>query len=481
MSNNQIIGREYEQKLIKNCMESGKSELIAIYGRRRVGKTFLIKKFFNEKFDFSFTGIYNTSRAVQLSRFQKNLEQHWNRPLKRIKDWFEAFDQLKEYLDTLAKEKIIVFLDEIPWMETRRSNFLSAFTLFWNEWGASKENLKLFVCGSATTWMLSNIIGDKGGLYGRVSRAIHLAPFNLKETETFLKDVKGVELNRYKILEVYMVMGGIPFYLDMLEKNIPLEASIDNLFFKQGGPLRTEFTFLFRSLFQESRIHKRVVEALAEKQKGMTRQELMGAIGYQEGGALTTVLENLQKCDFIRKYQEIGKLERDTRYQLSDLFSLFHLKFVENHDGQDESFWSKVQGKGMANAWVGYAFEQVCFHHVSQIKHALSIGGVLSNVYSWGRKGYVDEEGNKHKGGQIDMLIDRADDVINICEMKYVNSPFEITSEYEIRLRERAALFASSTRTQKALQHTFITTYGVKQNIHSSIVQSEVTMDRLFE
>ena len=480
MERGKIIGREYEQSLIRNYLVSEKAELIAVYGRRRVGKTYLVKSIFNNQFDFSFTGMYNVSRAVHLTQFQKSLENYSGQQIRRLKDWFEAFDVLSGYLGTLQKDKIVVFLDEIPWMDTPKSNFLAAFSRFWNDWASTRMNLKMFVCGSATTWMLSKFIGDKGGIYGRVCRPIWLAPFSLGETERFLKEIKAIEMSRHQLLQTYMIMGGIPYYLDMLIKGVPLSVCIDDLFFRQGAPLRTEFDFLFRSLFKDSRIYRNVVKLLATKLKGMTRQEILDELKLGEGGDLTDVLGNLVKCDFIRKYTAIGKTERDTMYQLTDLFSLFHIKFVVDNSGQDEHLWSKLSGKGQMTSWSGYAFEQVCLHHLAQIKKALGIGGVICNVHSWSCKPFTDKNGTKWKGAQIDLLIDRADEVVNLCEIKYVSDKFEISADYEEHLRNRASLFRYVTKSKKALYHTFITTYGVSQNKHSGIVQSEVVMDQLF-
>lgn len=480
MENNVIIGRKHEQAIIRNYLESGKSELVAIYGRRRVGKTYLVKSIFANQFDFSFTGMYDVTRAIHLSQFQKTLEKYSGKRVLRLNNWFDAFDALRDYLDTLEKERIVVFLDEIPWMDTPKSNFLAAFSHFWNDWASTKQNFKLLVCGSATTWMLSKFIGDKGGIYGRVCRPIWLAPFSLGETEQFLKEVKGIEMSRHQMLLAYMILGGIPYYLDMLIKGMPFDICIDDLFFKQNAPLRTEFDFLFRSLFKDSKIYRNVVLTLATRLKGMTRQELLETLKLKEGGDLTDVLDNLIKCDFIRKYTAIGKTERDVMFQLTDLFSLFHIRFVADNSGQDEHYWSKLSGKGMMTSWSGYAFEQVCLHHLPQIKKALSIGGVICNVHSWSCKPFTDKNGIQWKGTQIDLLIDRADEVVNICEIKYVSDRYVIDSDYEERLRNRVTLFRTVTKTKKAIHHTFITTYGVAQNLHSGIVQSEVVMDDLF-
>ena len=476
-----IIGRAEEQRIFRNYINSPKAELIAVYGRRRVGKTYLIKSFFNNDFDFSFSGMYNVPKSVHLSQFQQYLEKYSDRACKRFKDWFEAFDALQNYLDTLDKEKIIVFIDEIPWLDTPKSNFLAAFSQFWNDWASMKNNLKLFVCGSATTWMLSKFIGDKGGLYGRVCRAIWLRPFNLGETEQFLKQLKCIEMSRYQILRAYMIFGGIPYYLDMLEKGLPFDVNIDRLFFAEGAPLVNEFDFLFRSLFKESSIYKKTVEILATRLKGMNRQELLSALKIKNGGSFTEVLDNLIKCDFVRKYMAIGKTEREAMFQLTDLFSLFYLRFVVGNGGSDEDFFVKHSNSGAMSAWSGYAFEVVCLHHLRQIKKSLSIGGIISNCYSWSCVGFTDSDGVEWRGGQIDLLIDRADGVINICEIKFANDEYNITADYESTLRRRATLFARQTKTTKTLHHTFITVYGVLTNAHSSIVQSQVKAEDLFE
>lgn len=475
-----IIGREEEQKIFNNYLESGKSEMIAVYGRRRVGKTYLIKSFFNGQFDFAFTGMYDVSRTVQLSRFQKYLEKYSGSKVKNINNWFDAFDALASYLDSLEKEKIIVFFDEIPWLDTPKSNFLAAFGQFWNDWASQKSNVKLFVCGSATTWMISKFIGNKGGIYGRVCRSIWLRPFTLGETEKFLKEIKGIEMSRHQMLKAYMVFGGIPYYLDMLEKGLPLDVCIDNLLFKQGAPLRMEFDFLFRSLFNESKVYRNTVEILAQKLKGMTRSEILDALKIGNGGMLTEVLDNLAKCDFIRKYTAIGKKERESMYQLTDLFSLFYIRFVEGGSGQDENLWSKLSGKPQTTSWSGYAFEQICLHHIPQIKKALSIAGIISNIHSWSCRPFTDKNGTEWRGGQIDLLIDRADEVVNICEIKYAKDKYVIDAHYEEILRQRAVLFATVTKTKKAIYHTFITTYGVFDNHYSGLVQSEVVADDLF-
>ena len=480
MKNRNIIGRDYEQSLIKKLYHSDKAELVAIYGRRRVGKTYLVKRFFDEQFDFYFTGLYETPKQVQLSVFAAEIEKKTGEATPAPKTWFEAFSLLRKYLSTLRKRKIVVFLDELPWMDTPKSHFIQAFGYFWNSWASTQKGMKLFICGSSTTWMLSKIIGDKGGLYGRVTRQIYLAPFRLNETEEFLVKTKGIRWNRYQITEAYMILGGIPYYLDMLEKDQPFAKSIDNLIFREGAPLSTEFEFLYRSLFKDSEQYRQVVEILAEKTKGMTREELIKALKMKSGGRLTTILNELCSCDFIRRYSAIGKSDKDALYQLSDPFTLFYLRYAGSSTHQDEQFWQNNHGLPAQNTWKGYAFEQVCLQHLRQIKAKLGVLGVLSNAYSWSCKTFTDSDGTEWEGGQIDLLIDRNDEVINICEIKYSKSPYVITEDYERKLWSREATFRQVTKTRKALQHVFITTYGVKRNEWSDVVHSEITLNDLF-
>lgn len=479
MTENRIIGRDYEQHILQNICEEEEARLVAVYGRRRVGKTYLVKYFFKEKFDFFFTGSFETPMKVQMSLFRAALSQYSSQPCPALKNWFDAFAKLKEFLQGLKKKQVVVFLDELPWMDTPRSNFLSAFTYFWNSWGSTRDGLKLIVCGSATSWMLDKVIGDKGGLYGRSSRSIYLAPFNLSEVEQFLRIRKGIIWSRYQILELYMILGGIPYYLDMLEKGLPFSQNIDNLFFRQGAPLRTEYEFLFRSLFKSATVYRQVVDTLAVKNKGQSIKEIKQAMGAGDSGTLSEVLDNLCKCDFIRRYSAYGKKEKGSIYQLTDLFSLYYLKFIGKQTGQDEHFWSNIK-ETARNAWADYAFEQVCLHHISQIRQALGIQGVLTNVCSWSSVRQTDSDGSEWPGVQIDLLLFRGDHVIDVCEMKYSQSEFTVSGEYAETLRRRNHTFAHFTKTKDALHNVLVTTYGLAPNLHAGSFYATVTMDELF-
>lgn len=467
-----IIGRKHEQEILQECLDSTKAEFIAVYGRRRIGKTYLVKQFFEEKFDFYATGVYNISRTEQLKRWKIQLQKHSGEKTVKPKDWFEAFDQLQKYLESLAdKKRIVIFIDELPWMDTPKSNFIRALEFFWNSWAADRKGLKLVVCGSATTWMTNKLIGDKGGLHNRVTRPIHLAPFTLAETKQYL-ECRGMDWSHNEIMETYMTLGGTPFYLYLLRPNLSLRQNVDALFFGNDAPLRTEYDILFRSLFNDAIAYRKIVELLSGKLKGLTRLEIMDGIKAIDNGNLSEILENLEKCDFIRHYQAFGKKQRDVIYQLTDMYTLFYLRFVKGYNGMNDHAWSDIPDK-KRNTWQGYAFEQVCILHINQIKKALGISGIASDVCSWSTRG-----GNK--GAQIDLIINRTDNVIDLCEMKYSDSLYELTKNYIEWLKERRDLFKKETRTTKTLHLTMITSQGLANGKYTSQIQSQVTMDDLF-
>ncbi len=469
-----IIGRKKELEQLQRIVESDKAELVAVYGRRRIGKTFLIKEFFNEKFDFYATGIFEGKKQDELDAFSYMLKQKSKEPFPKIKTWIDAFSQLRTYLQGLRKKRIIVFLDELPWFDSPSSQFLKAFEWFWNSWGSTQNNLKMIVCGSATTWMTDKFINGKGGLYNRTTERIYLAPFDLDDSEALLK-YNGVNWDRSMILDAYMIFGGVPLYLSMLKKHLSLDANIDDMFFRDGAPLRDEYNFLFRSLFKDSEYYMRIVDAISKRNMGISRNDIITDAKITKNGVLTRALRNLISCDFIRKYNGYGKKERDALYQLTDLSILFYKRFVEKYNGKDEHHWSNTIDSPSRRSWTGIAFEQVCLLHIPQIKKALGISGVQTEVSSWR---YAGDEYTP--GSQIDMLIVRRDKTINLCEMKYSAYEYEITSKYNKELRERCANFKSVTKTRHSIHTTLITPWGLKRNANSSVADQSITLEDLF-
>jgi len=468
-----IIGREREQYLLSQYVESEKPEFIAIFGRRRVGKTFLIKEYFNYKFAFYFSGVENTDKSQQLENFNMALRKYGNEYYPTADSWFRAFEQLIQMLEKKKKTgKKVIFIDELPWLDTPRSGFIQALEYFWNTYASEKSDIMLIVCGSATSWMLNKLIKNRGGLHNRVTRQMFIEPFTLKECEDFLKH-KKIILNRHQIIESYMIIGGIPYYLEQFEKSFSLPQNIDNLFFKPKGILRFEFERLFSSLFKRSERYIQIIEILAKKRQGLIRDEIVTASGLSDGGTLTKILEELEQCGFIRSYYAYGKLTKERLYQLVDFYSLFYLNFIKNNRHNDENFWTNLIDNAKHRAWSGYAFEQVCMQHIKQIRHKLGISGVVTYTASWRSK-------KSEPGAQIDLIIERNDRVINLCEIKYANEEFTIDKNLDDNLRHKRGAFKYETKTRKAVHQTMITTYGIKHNMYWNNIQSEVVANDLF-
>ena len=471
-----IIGRDFECEQLQKACDSKKSQLIIIYGRRRVGKTFLVNQFFDETFAFKVTGVFDKPKEIQLQVFTKSLENYFHASFDVPANWIDAFNILRNQLGQLPKDKkMVVFFDEMPWMDTQKSDFLAAFEWFWNDWGCAQNNLIFLVCGSAASWLVKNIDHNKGGMFNRQNCKLYLEPFNLNQTKKFLES-KNINWSPYDIALCYMIMGGIPYYLDLLSNDYSLNQNVDTLFFKKHGYLWDEFNHLYNTLFSNSETHIRIVEALSEKRIGLSKKEIAEKTNLSQNGKLTEMLSNLVSSGFVREYSFYGNKRKQILFQLCDYYTMFYFKFLKNYNGKDEHFWSNSTSSSSINAWSGYTFEQLCKDHLRQIKHKLGISGVLTTESSWFVQG--DDE---HEGAQIDMLLDRRDHVINVCEMKFSNDEYEIDKNYDLILKRKINRFREVTKTKKTILLTMVTTYGVKKNMYVNNVQSQVTLKDLFK
>jgi uncharacterized protein len=473
-----LIGRQEEKRILESAQSSAKPEMVAVIGRRRVGKTFLVKSVYGTNLDFEITGIQHATRQEQLRNFMLQIAKFSKGtfPHTAPKDWLEAFYFLSKYLEMKQKSgKLIVFLDELPWLVTHKSGFLKGLSWFWNSW-AIDQNIVLVVCGSAASWMIKNVVHHKGGLHNRITKRIYLKPFNLYETKQFLLS-KNINFEHYQILHLYMVLGGVPHYLDEVEAGKSYSQNIDAICFSENGLLRDEFSKLYSSLFDNAELHLKVVRALASRQCGLSRSELVKRAQVTEGGWLTAVLEELQHSGFVTQYLPFGKKKKEGLFRLSDEFSLFYLQFMENNGLDGKNTWQQLSKTPAYTAWSGYAFESICLKHLPQIKKALGIQGVYAVASSFFKKGKDGEEGM-----QFDLLIDRNDHVINICEIKFYNAEYTIEKSEALVYRNKLAAFKTSSKTNKQLFLTFITTFGLKTNAHSlGLVDAALTMDDLFE
>ena len=483
-----LIGRDNEKIELETALESDKSEFVAVYGRRRVGKTFLIREVCNYSFAFEHTGIKTVKgeceqaelsksdgMKYQLAEFAESLRRYGQNKIRSLKNWREAFLKLSELLEGKPSGRKVVFLDECPWMDTPRSDFLPALDHFWNGWCTMRKDIVLIICGSAASWVVGQIDGDVGGLHNRLTRHVYLRPFNLGECRRFA-EAKGLVMTRTQLLECYMIFGGVAYYWDLLRKDQGLAQNIDRLLFARGGALADEFHHLYRALFRKPEPYMAVVRVLGTKKCGMNRDEIIAETGLVGNGKLTEVLRTLEQCDFIRAYSLPNKAKNDRIYQLIDNFTLFYFKFIDGVFNPMPNFWSAAEQTQAVRIWCGHAFERVALQHIGQIKAKLGILGVITRVFGWRYRAADDGD----SGTQIDLVIDRDDRVTNLCEVKYRKGEFAIDEKYDLQLQTRRETFIEETGTANAVHLTMITVNGVRRNSYWNDIQSEVTLDDLF-
>ncbi|MDR1183728.1 MAG: AAA family ATPase [Coriobacteriales bacterium] len=471
-----LIGRIAEQEELRHYYESNESEFMVIYGRRRVGKTFLVEEYFGTGITFKLTGLAKVDRRTQLRNFDDALARQSKKAQRAARDWFEAFNLLRDHLEGIPRtkgKKRMVFIDEMPWLDTPKSDFITALEHFWNSWAVSQKDILLIVCGSATSWVTKKLLKNRRGLHNRVTGRISLKPFTLRECEEFYRSV-GIRYERKQILESYMIYGGIPYYLRLMRKGQSLAQNVDRLCFTDGGALRGEFEELYHSLFYNPGRHISIVEALCKKMSGMTRNEISEAIGMSPGGMLSEALGELEQCGFIRRFHDFTKKTKGHVYQIIDPFTIFSIKQMRRHTASEGvAHWAARTDHPSRRAWSGYAFELACLNHMAQIVKKLGISGVAMEFSAWRSQ-------RSELGAQIDLVIDRRDMTVNLCEMKYAVREFTIDKSYADELVNKREIFREETQTRKDVHMTMITTFGIKQNVHSHLIQSEITIDDLF-
>lgn len=462
-----IIGRKEEMKELQRIYDSGSSEFVVVYGRRRVGKTYLIREFFHDDFVFYATGVARGNRTEQLAQFNSSLARYGDSEDQTApENWFLAFGRLEKLVAKSRKQRKVIFLDELPWMDTPKSDFVKALEMFWNVWASARNDIVLIVCGSAASWMVGNVIRNRGGLHNRLTCKLKLNPFTLSETKEYLLSQK-IKWDNLSIAECYMIFGGIPYYLHLLDKSRSLAQNIDRLFFSESALLEDEFDNLYNSLFAKSEEYVRIVEALAKKKSGFSRDEIVARSGLSNGGGLTRKLDALEQCGFIRKYKAFGEVSYT--FQLIDFFTLFYFQFVKGRNTVDSDTWQHLVATNSYKTWRGLAFEKLCFAHLPKIKSVLGISGVLTNTCSY----YSSQ-------AQVDMIIERADRAVTVCEMKCSDKPYALTkAEYE-KIANRLSVLREYYK-RKNIFFAMITSFGLVRNSYAiNYVQNEIILDDLF-
>jgi len=482
-----IIGRGEEKKLLEDAYKSKKSAFIAVYGRRRIGKTFLIRTFFILKKCnfFHVTGIQEGHMQDQIDEFCKAIEAtfyHSQIQLKAPDSWTKAFELLTNTIkqQTTKNKKIVLFFDELPWLATQKSGFVQALDYYWNRFWSNMPNLKLVVCGSAASWMIKNILHHTGGLHNRVTTRIVLDPFNLVDTRAYLK-ARGFTYNEQQILEIYMIMGGIPFYLDFLKKNLSVSQNIDHLCFNKKGPLVDEFGILYASLFQHYESHGEIIRILALKKRGVERTELLSKCKLSsDGGTFNKRLKELEASGFIVSFTPYGFKKRGTYLRIVDEYTLFYLAWIApalstiNKIDKANRYWIEQSQTPSFKSWSGYAFEAVCFKHIEHIRKALGINA-SALIGNWQ---HIPKKGSLEDGAQIDLLFDRSDGIITVCEIKYSNEPYRLTKQEAQALLKKITVFKKRVHTNKQVVTALITVRPIQETMYSEeIISGKVTLE----
>ena len=469
-----LIGRIQEQQELREAYESEYSEFVAVYGRRRIGKTFLVRETFNYRFTFEHSGLADRGLHAQLQAFSASLAEAGMEVRATPQNWMSAFALLRQLIKQSPVAKKVIFIDEIPWMDTPRAGFVTALEYFWNSFCSARKDVLLIICGSATSWITSKVLRNHGGLHNRVTYRLWIRPFTLNECELYTQSRK-IEFSRYDLLELYMVFGGVPFYWSMLKRGLSVAQNIDSLIFAPHGKLHHEFNELYDSLFKSPQQYVDVVLALGNAGAGLTRNQLVSRCHLDGNGKTTRILDDLQQCGFISKVPTL-RLKNQAVFKLIDNFTLFYMKFVKGGTVDDDQFWLHNYLSPQRAAWAGLAFERVCFQHIAQIKKALGIEGIVANVCSWRAKPTPQGE----KGAQIDMLIDRADNMVNICEMKFSKTDYTVTQDDFHSMHHRAMLLEQALGKRKSINFTLITVNGVSHSGYWGEFQQIITADQLF-
>lgn len=484
-----IVGRVEERRVLSEAAQGDRAALVAIYGRRRVGKTHLVRNHLEPLAGtyFEAIGQHAAPREVQLDNFKQRLESvFFGHRLPRLTDWREALSLLGDGVIAAAERKptkpVVVFFDELPWLATHRSGLLPAIDYLWNARLSRVPNLVWVLCGSAASFMLDRLINAKGGLHNRITHRLRLEPFRLGEVRELLAR-RGLRRGTMQALELYMAFGGVPYYLLQVPSGMSASQAIGHVCFGQAGQLRDEFGRLFASLFDDASDHERLVRAAATSRGGMSRDELIAAAGLKSGGRATRWLDELEAAGFLARFVPYGRTTRDASYRLVDEYSLFHLRWIEpapasSFGARGTKHWISKASSPAFRAWAGYAFEGICLKHTAQIEKALGIDTMANEVGTWrhvARRGAHDDA-----GAQVDLLFDRPDGIINLCEIKHAAEEFVLTKALAKELVTKAEIFRARTNTKKEVVTTLITTLGLRPGLwNDEVIDSVVTAEQL--
>jgi AAA+ ATPase superfamily predicted ATPase len=481
--NSQRIAREKEAHILDRLWDSTEAELVALYGRRRVGKTFLVRSILGQRIPFfELTGVKDGSTRLQLDNFAKVLSRVFYPGISVAppKTWHQAFDMLVAAIDARPPdEKTTIFLDELPWLASPRSGLLQALDHAWNAELSRRPKVRLIACGSAASWMMKNVINAKGGLYNRVTRRVHLRPFSMLEAAAYLKS-RGVRFTPMQMITTYLALGGVPYYLRLIEPELSAMQALHAVCLAPEAPLSDEFDRVFASLFEHDHEHQKIVKELAKHRYGVERKKLVKLLGKRSGGRLSNRMTELEASGFIRAFTPYGKDTRDTYYRLVDEFTLFCLRWMipvtRKGGGYTASGWQSQIRQPSWHSWAGYAFEGVCLKHADVLQDLLAFSEVPSQVGTWR---HVPRGGRDGNGAQIDLLYDRDDGVLSLCEVKYRDGEYALDRGAARSLMHKLDVFQRRMKPRKRISLSLITSGSFRPNAWSQdLIERHASIER---
>ncbi|MFH1831150.1 MAG: ATP-binding protein [Pseudomonadota bacterium] len=424
-----FVGRHNYLKKLENIWNQHKVGLISIYGRRRVGKTELIRVFSRNKAAWIFEAIEGENTASQIKHFLNQLSQFTKEPYLRdldYKDWPPVFDLLSNKIK--QKKDLIVAFDELSWMAARKTKLISYIKYYWDKEWKYHPHLLLILCGSVASWMVKNVVRSNA-LYGRISENILLDPLKPFEVAEFIGKKRG----KKEILEYLLSFGGIPKYLEEMDFNQSIQINIDRTCFSASGFFVDEADKIFYNQFKETHIYKQIVRCLSES--SLPLKDISQKIKIPSGGGLKRYLDNLISAGIVDSINDIRnfKLGKVPRYYMIDELMRFHLQFVSPNISEIKHTHSASRfDKFTKNKWhpfMGNAFERFCLKHRYLIAQIL---GFDSKVTACGSL-----LNNNRNGFQYDLVYLRSDGVVSLCEIKYLSDKpgTDLIKEMEAKLR----------------------------------------------
>jgi hypothetical protein len=446
-----FVGRKNELRMLNDAYRSGKDELVVLYGRRRIGKSSLVKRFAEKKKAYyEFEALEGETTPGQINHFLQQLKKQIDDPILdsvRFANWEQVFTYLTEkVINRKSKVKKILFLDELPWMAAGRIRLVSLLKYYWdNHW--KSKHVMLILCGSVASFMVKKVL-HSNALYGRTTIEILLKGFSPEEAARLLSKKRS----REETLNYQLVFGGVPKYLEQINTSQSFNKNMNTLCFSPHGIMLKEVERIFYSQFREPRTYLKIINLL--KNGIFSLSEISSKTKIPSGGGLKQYLKNLERAEMIRSYIPFDRSgnSKFKKYTLADEFLVFFFKYmgpnlrVIKESSSRRLFETLTQNS--FDSWLGFAFERFCLKHAGLLALVMDFADDILLASPYFKKN--DER------FQIDLLYQRADRVITVCEIKHQN--IKIGTNIIPEMQRKCALL--KVPRGYALEKALISLYG---------------------